>query len=149
MRSSQHRSGYALVFAVVSIFSMSLGGFAFAAEPPANPPTAPTSLMTRPLPDFPGKEAIMLTVELAPGAKSPVHRHDAHVFVYVLEGAVTMQVEGGTPATVKAGETFYENPNDIHVMSANASQIQRAKFLVFMIKDAGKPATRLVTPEKN
>ena len=123
---------------VASLLALCVLAFAAPVRAADTPAAVASPLLTRPLPEFPGKETTLLTVELPPGAKSPVHRHDAHVFVYVLEGAVIMQVEGGVATTVKAGETFYENPNDIHVVSENASQIQKAKFLVFMIKDAGK-----------
>jgi quercetin dioxygenase-like cupin family protein len=86
-----------------------------------------------------GKKGLMLTVSYAPGAATPIHRHDAHVFVYVLEGAITMQVSGGDPVTLGVGETFYESPTDIHVVSKNASDTETAKFLVFMVKDEGVP----------
>jgi quercetin dioxygenase-like cupin family protein len=97
-----------------------------------------TSLMTRDLLGVPGKEVLMLTVEYLPGGASVPHRHDANVFVYVLEGALTMQVEGGLPITLKPGQSFYENPTDIHVKSANASKTAPAK-----------PVSRLVPGEQN
>ena len=105
-------------------------------------PTAP--LLTRDLAGIPGKEAVMLTVEMGPGQASKPHRHDADVFVYVLEGSIVMQAQGQEAKTLKAGETFHENPSDVHLVSANASKTQPAKFLVFMVKDKGKPATRPV-----
>ena len=80
-----------------------------------------------------------LTVEYAPGASDPVHRHDAHVFVYVLEGAVVMQVKGGQEVRLAPGQTFYESPDDVHVVGRNASTTERAKFLAFFVKDAGAP----------
>jgi quercetin dioxygenase-like cupin family protein len=108
-----------------------------------------TSLMTRELVGVPGKEVLMLTVEYLPGGASVPHRHDANVFVYVLEGALTMQVEGALPVTLKPGQSFYENPTDIHVTSANASKTASAKILVFIVKDKGKPVSRLVPGEQN
>lgn len=99
-------------------------------------------LMTEPLGGIPGKEVVVLTVEYLPGGASAAHRHDADVFVYVLEGAVVMQVDGKEPVTVRKGQTFRESPTDIHRQSANASKTQPAKFVVFMVKDKGKPATR-------
>ena len=99
-------------------------------------------LMSKDLPDFAGKEVVMSTVTYPAGVASAPHRHDAHTFVYVLEGSVVMQVEGGQPMTLGPGQTFYENPTDVHATSKNASQTQPAKILVFMIKDKGKPATR-------
>jgi quercetin dioxygenase-like cupin family protein len=99
-------------------------------------------LMTEPLGSIPGKEVMVLTVEYLPGGASLPHRHDADVFVYVLEGAVVMQVDGKEPVTVRKGETFRERPGDIHRQSANASKTEPARFVVFMVKDQGKPATR-------
>ena len=104
--------------------------------------TKATVLLTKDLPEFAGKEVAVSTVEYPAGVSSPQHRHDAHTFVYVLEGSVIMQVAGGQPMTLVAGQTFYENPNDVHAVSKNASQTAPAKILVFMIKDKGKPASR-------
>ena len=78
-----------------------------------------TSLMSKPLPDFPGKEVLMITVEYPPGSVDPVHRHNAHGFIYVLEGEIVMQVKGGKEVTVKPGETFYEGPDDVHTVGRN------------------------------
>jgi quercetin dioxygenase-like cupin family protein len=99
-------------------------------------------LVTRDLAGIPGKEVVMLTVEYLPGGASLPHRHDANVFVYVLEGSMIMQVKGKEPVTLKAGDTFYEGPDDIHETSANASKTEPAKFLVFIVKDKGVPTTR-------
>ena len=99
-----------------------------------------TSLMSKDLPENPGKEMLMITVEHAPGGSSPIHRHNAHAMVYVLEGSVVMQVKGGKQVTVKPGQTFYEGPDDVHVVDRNASKTQPAKFLVVLIKDKGAPA---------
>ncbi len=103
--------------------------------------TKATPLMTKELAGMAGKEAVMLTVEYAPGASSSKHRHNAHTFVYVLEGSIVMQVEGGKETTLGPGQTFYESPDDIHVVSKNASNSQPAKFLVFFVKDKGAPAS--------
>ena len=99
-----------------------------------------TSLLSKDLKENPGKELLMITVEHAPGGSSPVHRHNAHAMVYVLEGSVVMQVKGGKEVTLTPGQTFYEGPTDIHVVDRNASKTQPAKFLVFLIKDKGAPA---------
>ena len=120
-------------------------GAAFAGANSASVPEATVrSLMTRDLVGVPGKEVSMITVEYVPGGASRPHRHDAQVFVYVLEGAMTMQVSGGAPVTLHPGETFYEGPEDIHLVSANASPTAVAKILVFMLKDKEKPASREV-----
>lgn len=97
------------------------------------------SLVTRPLPEFPGKEVVMLMVEYPPGGADPVHRHDAHGFIYVLEGSIIMQVKGGKEVTLKPGDTFYESPSDLHVVGRNLSNTQPARFLVFLVKDRGTP----------
>jgi quercetin dioxygenase-like cupin family protein len=99
-------------------------------------------LVTRDLAGIPGKEVVMLTVEYLPGGASLPHRHDANVFVYVLEGSMIMGVKGKEPVTLKAGDTFYEGPDDIHETSANASKTEPAKFLVFIVKDKGAATTR-------
>jgi quercetin dioxygenase-like cupin family protein len=96
-------------------------------------------LMAKDLAGLAGKEGMMLTVEYEPGGSSKKHRHDAHVFVYVLEGSVVMQVEGGAPVTLGPGQTFYESPSDVHSVSKNASDSEAAKVLVFIVKDKGKP----------
>ena len=96
-------------------------------------------LMTRPLPDLPGKEALLLTVEYPPGAVDPVHRHDAHGFIYVLEGSIVMAVRGGREVTLSAGQTFYEGPDDVHTVGRNASATRPAKFLVLLVKPQGAP----------
>src|SRR5262245_12896703 len=99
-----------------------------------------TSLMSKDLKDFPGKELLMIMVEHVPGGSNPAHRHNAHAMVYVLEGSVVMQVKGGKEVTLTPGQTFYEGPDDIHVVDRNASKTQPAKFVVFLIKDKGAPA---------
>ncbi|MEO6803011.1 MAG: cupin domain-containing protein [Granulicella sp.] len=98
-----------------------------------------SSLMVKPLPDFPGKEVQMITVVYPPGAVDPVHRHNAYLFVYVLEGSIIMGVKGGKPVTLTAGQTFYEGPNDIHTIGRNASKTKPAMFLVVLLKDQGAP----------
>jgi quercetin dioxygenase-like cupin family protein len=100
-----------------------------------------TPLLTKDLTPIAGKEGMMLAVDMPPGASSAAHRHNAHTFVYVLEGTVEMQVKGGPLQTLKAGQTFYELPTDIHAVSRNASQTQPAKILVFFVKDKGAPTT--------
>lgn len=102
-----------------------------------------TPLMTKDLAGLAGKEGTMVTVEYPPGASSAVHRHNANTFVYVLEGSVVMQVKGGKEVTLGPGQTFYESPDDIHTVSRNASSSEPAKFLVFLVKDKGAPATVL------
>src|SRR5882672_11220594 len=100
---------------------------------------AVTPLLSQELPDFPGKEVVMITVEFPPGGSDPIHRHHAHGFIYVLEGSVVMQVKGGKEATLTPGQTFYEGPDDVHVVGRNASQTKSAKFVVFFVKDKGAP----------
>jgi quercetin dioxygenase-like cupin family protein len=98
-----------------------------------------TSLMSKDLKDFPGKEGLMITVEYPPGATDPIHRHNAHAFVYVLEGSIVMQLKGGKEVTLTPGQTFYEGPDDVHIVGRSAEETQPAKFVVFLIKDKGAP----------
>ena len=98
-----------------------------------------TPLLSKDLTEFPGKEGVMLTVEYPPGSKDPIHRHNAHGFIYVLEGSIVMQVRGGKEVTLTPGQTFYEGPSDVHVVGRNASQTKPAKFVVFFVKDKGAP----------
>ena len=111
----------------------------FAAAVAAQEPPKVTTLFSRELSDIPGKEGTMLIVEHPPGAADPVHRHNANAFVYVLEGSIIMQVKGAEPVTLHPGQTFYEGPNDIHVVGRNASKTEPAKFLVVMAKNKGAP----------
>ena len=98
-----------------------------------------TSLMSKDLTDFPGKEGLLIMVDYPPGSSDPIHRHNAHAFVYVLEGSVVMQLKGGKETTLTPGQTFYEGPDDVHVVGRNASSTKPAKFLVFLVKDKGAP----------
>jgi len=98
------------------------------------------SLMSKDLAENPGREVLMITVEHAPGGSSSIHRHNAHAIVYVLEGSVVMQLKGRQQVTLTPGQTFYEGPDDVHVVDRNASDTKPAKFLVFLIKDKGAPA---------
>jgi quercetin dioxygenase-like cupin family protein len=96
-------------------------------------------LMSKDLTGMPSREATMVTVTYAPGAVDPIHRHHAQVFVYVLEGSVVMQVRGGAKKTLRVGQTFYEAPDDIHLVGRNASRTKSAKVLVFLVKEKGAP----------
>src|SRR3954449_10552446 len=97
------------------------------------------------LSDYPGKEGRMIEVSYPPGAQDIVHRHDAHAFVYVLEGQIIMQLKGQPAVTLKAGQTFYEGPTDVHVVGRNASNTESARFVVVLLKAKGAP---ILTPEK-
>ena len=138
MKHATHRRSmkvqYLILALNVSIGLCLISGIAMAQEPKV------TSLMSKDLKEFPGKELLMITVEHAPGGSSPIHRHNAHAMLYVLEGSVVMQVKGGKEVTLTPGQTFYEGPDDVHIVDRNASKTQPAKFLVFLIKDKGAPA---------
>lgn len=121
---------------ILSLFILSLMGAA------ANAQTVST-ILTKKLPETPGKEIQVITVNYAPGAVDPVHRHDAHAVVYVLKGKVEMQVRGGTLQRLGPGQVFYESPEDVHTVSRNASKTKPAKFVVFFIKNEGAP---ILTP---
>lgn len=98
-----------------------------------------TQLLSKDLTDLPGKEGLMITVEYAPDGSDPVHRHNAHGFIYVLEGSVVMQVRGGKETILTPGQSFYEGPDDVHIVGRNASQTKPAKFVVFFVKDKDAP----------
>jgi quercetin dioxygenase-like cupin family protein len=118
------------------------GQVAAAAEAPE---AKVTKLFSKDLKDYPGKEGLMITVEYPPGSVDPVHRHNAHGFIYVLEGSIVMQVKGGKEVTLKPGDTFYEGPDDIHTVGRNASKSDPAKFVVVFLKDKDAP---VLVPEK-
>src|SRR6267154_1193363 len=98
-----------------------------------------TPLLSKDLTNLPGKEGLMITVVYPPGSSDPIHRHNAHAFVYVLEGSIVMQVKGGKETTLTPGQTFYEGPDDVHIVGRNASQTKPAKFIVVLVKDKGAP----------
>lgn len=98
-----------------------------------------TELMSKDLTNLPGKEGLTVIVEYPPGSSDPIHRHNAHAFVYVLEGSIVMQVRGGKETTLTPGQAFYEGPDDVHVIGRNASKTKPAKFVVFFVKDKGAP----------
>src|ERR1700745_3651680 len=98
-----------------------------------------TPLFSKDLANIPGKEGLMITVEDPPVSSDPIHRHNAHAFVYVLEGSIVMQLRGGKEVTLGAGQTFYEGPNDVNVVGRNVSQTKPAKFIAFFVKDKGAP----------
>lgn len=110
----------------------------------AKDPVTVKPLMTKDLVGIPGKEAVMLSVDYLPGGASMPHRHEAQVFLYVVEGSIVTQVEGQAPVTLVAGQTFYENPTDIHKTAKNASQTEPARVVAFIIKDKGKPVSQPV-----
>ena len=109
-------------------------GTAMAQEPKVTP------LMSKDLAEYPGKEVLMITVEHVPGGSSAAHRHNAHAFVYVLEGSVVMQLKGGKEVTLTPGQAFYEGPDDVHLVDRNASKTNPAKFMVVLIKNKGASA---------
>ena len=97
------------------------------------------SLMSKDLKDFPGKEGLMIVVEYPPRATDPIHRHNAHAFVYVLEGSIVMQLKGGKEVTLTPGQTFYEGPDDVHIVGRSADKTKPAKFVVFLVKNKDAP----------
>lgn len=137
----------ALAMAFLASTALMPAGAAVAAAPSAQAASsAPETviakdLLSRDLAGAPGKEVRMLTVEYLPGGASLPHRHNAQVFVYVLEGRLRMQVAGKPAVLVGPGDTFYEGPDDIHQVSENASKTAPAKFLVLMIKDKREPVS--------
>ena len=118
--------------------SLMLAACSVSAQPSA-PPVEVDTLMSKALAEYPGKETMVIEVTYPPGGGDPMHRHDAHGFIYVLEGSIVMGVRGGEPVTLSAGQAFYEGPDDIHTVGRNASSTEPARFLVFLLKDAGAP----------
>ena len=118
---------------LVAVLLCAFGGRLIAQEAVVTP------LMTKELPALPGKEALMISVEYPPGSKDAVHRHNAHAFVYVLEGTIVMQVKGGKQVTLTPGQTFYEGPEDVHIVGRNASTTKPARFVVLLVKNKGAP----------
>ena len=125
------------IFRTLAVLLLLTAGTAGAQEAPASAHVTP--LMTKALADYPGKETMMFIVDYPPGAVDPVHRHDAHSFIYVLEGSIVMGVQGGKPVTLTPGQTFYEGPSDVHNIGRNASLTEPAKFLVFLLKNSDQP----------
>ena len=115
------------------VFMCLMCSTALAQEPKVTP------VMSKDLPEVPGKEVLMITVEYPPGGADPIHRHNAHGFIYVLEGTIVMQVKGGKEVTLTPGQSWYEGPEDVHVVGRNASTTKPAKFLVFLFKEKGAP----------
>jgi len=109
------------------------GGTVMAQEPKV------TELLLKELKDTPGKEALMIKVEYPPGGRDPIHRHNAAAFVYVLEGSIVMQLKGGKQVTLTPGQTFYEGPDDVHIVGRSADKTKPAKFLVFLVKNKDAP----------
>src|SRR3954451_1638774 len=105
----------------------------------ASPEAVVTPLAAKDLPELQGKEGVMILVEYPPGASDPIHRHDAHAFVYVLEGSIVMQLRDAAEITLSPGQTYYEGPNDVHIVGRNASNTRPAKFVVFLVKNQGAP----------
>ena len=142
MKHATHRRSmrvqYLVLTLLLSVGLCLISGTLMAQEPEVTP------LMSKDLKDFPAKEGLMITVEYPPGGADPIHRHNAHGFIYVLEGSVVMQVKGGKQLTLTPGQTFYEGPNDVHIVGRNASNTKPAKFLVFLVKDKGAPPLVLV-----
>jgi quercetin dioxygenase-like cupin family protein len=106
----------------------------------AAPQPVVTPVMLKDLPDEPGKEMLMIAVDYPPGTVETIHRHDAHAFVYVLEGTIIEQVRGGKEVTLTPGQSFYEGPDDVHTVGRNASATQPAKFVVVLLKKKGVQA---------
>ena len=137
--------------ALLQAVALTIASVAFGNVQGAKPPVkgnepVVNALMSRALADAPGKEVMMLTVVYPPGGADPVHRHDAHGFIYVLEGSIVMGVKGAGERILVPGDTFYEGPADVHTVGRNASATRPAKFLVFLLKEQAKPAV-IIDPQ--
>src|SRR3954468_17754308 len=127
--------------AIVLVLVLFCSARAWAQDPPRS---SGKDLMVKALPDFAGKEVLVRANVYPPGTSNPPHRHDAHVFLHILEGQLIVQLKGGDAVTLNAGDTYYESPTDIHVVSRNPSATATVKALIFMVKEKGAPATTLV-----
>ena len=131
------RQRFALVVCALVVAAFGVGSAMAASTEPKEAKL--TQLFSKDLTDLPGKEGLMLLIEYPPGSTDPIHRHNAHGFIYVLKGSIVMQVKGGKEVTLTPGQTFYEGPDDVHTVGRNASQTKPAKFVVFFVKDKGAP----------
>ena len=116
-----------------------LSGTLFAQEAKVTQQAKVTQMLSKDLTDLRGKEGLMITVEYPPGSSDSIHRHNAHAFIYVLEGSIVMQLRGGKETILTSGQTFYEGRDDVHIVGRNASQTKPAKFVAFFVKDKGAP----------
>jgi quercetin dioxygenase-like cupin family protein len=130
---------FGIVFAAVSLRDGAAENSSNKSNVAATTEAKVTQLFSKDLTDLPGKEGLMLLIEYPPGSSDPIHRHNAHGFIYVLEGSIVMRVRGGKEVTLTPGQTFYEGPEDVHVVGRNASETKAAKFVVFFVKDKGAP----------
>jgi quercetin dioxygenase-like cupin family protein len=134
--ASRHRSmraGYPVLTLLLSVGLCLISSKLMAEDAKVTP------LMSKVMTDISGKEGLLIAVEYPPGASDPIHRHNAHAFVYVLEGSIVMQLKGGKEVTLTPGQTFYEGPNDVHIVGRSASKTQPAKFIVFLVKNKDAP----------
>jgi uncharacterized protein YbjT (DUF2867 family)/quercetin dioxygenase-like cupin family protein len=138
-RSAKAATLAALLLCGVAVLALSLRNAAADDSSAKDKEAKVTPLFSKDLTDVPGKEGLMLMIEYPPGSSDPIHRHNAHGFIYLLEGSIVMQVKGGKEVTLTPGQTYYEGPEDVHVIGRNASQTKPAKFLVFFVKNKGAP----------
>src|SRR5262249_12549916 len=138
-RSAKVATLVALLLFGIGVLALSLRNAAADDSSAKDKEAKVTPLFSKDLADFPGKEGSMLLIEYPPGSMDPIHRHNAHGFIYLLEGSIVMQVKGGKEVTLTPGQTFYEGPEDVHVIGRNASQTKPAKFIVFFVKNKGAP----------
>lgn len=142
MKHATHRRSMKVLYLILAL-TLSIGLWLISGTGTAQQAIV-TPLMSKDLKDFPGKEGLLITVEYPAGASDPIHRHNGHAFVYVLEGSIVMQLKGGKQVTLTPGETFYEGPDDVHIVGRSASNTQPAKFLVVLVKEKGAPVLTAV-----
>ena len=133
-----------LASALTLSVTMSAAAPAMAQQPA--PATKVTTLIKQVMADVPGREVMVITLDIPPGGGSAPHRHPGHhVFGYVLEGSYKIKLDQGPETILTKGQTFYEAPGQLHAVSANASQTEPAKVLAVIVAESGKPIT---VPEK-
>lgn len=104
------------------------------------------TLRDQPLAEPPGYRGLMLTVSFKPGQVSAPHVHPGPVFVYVLEGTVQTQLEGGPVETYTVGQSWYEPANVAHVLARNPDPMRPAKLLVWELLKDGEPVLKPLSP---
>jgi quercetin dioxygenase-like cupin family protein len=96
------------------------------------------------LPNVPGKRVTIVRVFYGPGGFTPAHRHAGSVTAYVTKGEIRSQLAGGPVETFGVGQSFFEPPGAVHLVSANASMTEPAELIAVFVADEGAQLTTLV-----
>jgi quercetin dioxygenase-like cupin family protein len=134
---------WAAWLSAISLAAVASGCVARAQAPTTTPSAQASSAkqvrvaITQALPQLDGShlKATVVEVTYAPGTSSAPHSHPCPVIVYVVKGALRAKVKGEPEAVYRAGESFYEAPNGVHEVSANASKTEAVKFVAYFVCD--------------